>query len=374
MTRHLLLLLACALALVAWGCGRDEAEPGVPFEFVEPAPDVAPPAAPAPPPPPSPRTCETDLRTIEPDEIVFEELQPNLYILLDTSGSMGEWTNCQDSEETGCCDRCQTQTCCFERCCDRRERPFPIDEAKSALDVVVEDLAGVMRLGLGSFPSPTSLNLPSCGMTHLVPVGSHPAQELQRAYANLVPEGSTPTGASLRIINEDRALFDASDDQDALRSRAIVLITDGEPTFCEESHPSEDEAAALAEQGIRTFVVSFRSSAEEATLNEIATAGGTNNPNDPTRQFFVADDTDELRQALLDISATLVGCTHVVDPLPSGRRELRVRTVHGELDTTDFTYDAMTGAVQFDLRVCESLRAANDEAQVELVFECIDPE
>ena len=63
----------------------------------------------------------------------------------------------------------------------------------------------------------------------------------------------------------------------------MILITDGEPNACEDTYPSTLEAQRLSQQGINVYVVGFASEANESTLNAIAQAGGTDNPNDPTR-------------------------------------------------------------------------------------------
>lgn len=353
--------LAVAIA-AGLHCGNDRLEQPEPFDFHEPPPapaedtgrpdlprDVGPPEPPAP-------SCDGSVIRIESDELDFSVLEPNLYVLLDTSGSMGEWENCQDSEETGCCDDCLTQECCSRSCCDRRTRPYPIDEAKRALDTIADSLASDVRFGVGTFPSPSTPGLISCGMQERLSMGDHGSAEIKRSYANLEPEGSTPTGASLFMLHDQRSLSDPDDPDDARRARAAILITDGEPTSCEEAFPSVEEATALAEQGTLVYVVGFRSAAEEATLDAIAEAGGTNNVNAPDRRFYVADDTSELVTALGEISDEILGCRRVLESPPAAGDDVRL-VIDGEtVDADAYTYAAGSGTLRLSRPVCEQLQ------------------
>lgn len=364
-------VVSLTLLAAPMGCNADVVDDtGRPFDFTE----IEPEALTDPEPVPQMRDVGTSdggdcvpwTGTITRDDVELSLLAPNLYLLLDTSGSMGEWENCQDSNVTGCCDDCLTQRCCWESCCDQRTPPFPIDEAKIALDSIANAFAADVRFGIGTFPSPTTLNTWSCGMTERLPMGNHRAVEVRRSYADVQPHGSTPTGASLRLLDENRSLSDPADAHDAQRTKALVLITDGEPTSCEESNPSVEHARALHAQGIDIYVVGFRSAAREETLDAIAAAGGTDNPNDETRRFFVAEDTSELLASLEEISRAILGCTYQVEKPPDEPGAARLFVDGAELDPAEFTYDP-AGTLHLSRGICELLEA---DEEVEVVIGC----
>lgn len=308
----------------------------------------------------------------------FSVLAPNIYILLDKSGSMGEWYNCIDPNTTGCANGCTTEQCVYQGCCERHSMPFPIDQAKAGLDAVADALAGQVRFGMAAYPLPPGDVNPSCDSTELLPVGEHTAAQLKASYASLQPLGATPTGTSLWRISDQNRLSDPTDPQDAGRAKAVILITDGEPNVCEDQHPAVDEAAALAAQDVKVYVVGFISEANEGTLNAIAQAGETDNPNDPNKRFYVAEDTAQLVNVISEISNAIVDCAYTLEPKPADTNKLWVR-VNGEyVDRAGYSYEPGTGTIQLSGPACDQLKSVDPSmSQVEIIAGCpteCDPE
>lgn len=304
-------------------------------------------------------------------EANFEVLKPNIYLLFDKSGSMGQWYNCMDPNTTGCGSNCFDELCLLRACCLEHSAPYPIDQAKAGLDAVADALSDQVRFGFAAYPLPFNPNALSCDSTELLPMGEHTAAQVKASYASLQPEGGTPTGSVLRLVRERASASDATDPQDAGRAKAVILITDGEPNACEDTYPSTLEAQRLSQQGINVYVVGFASEANESTLNAIAQAGGTDNPNDPTRRFYVAENTQELVDVISEISSEIVSCTYTLDPKPQDTNKIWVK-LNGEfLMGEGYTYESSTGTLQLSGATCDQLKATDTmSTSLEIIVGC----
>ena len=308
----------------------------------------------------------------------FAVLKPNIYILFDKSGSMGEWYNCMDPDFTGCGATCTNIDCLYMMCCLRHSEPFPIDQAKTGLDAVADALAGDVRFGFAAYPLPYNPDVITCDSQELLSMGDHTAAQVKSAWANLQPEGNTPTGTSLRQIRESGALSDPTDPNDAGRAKAVILITDGEPNVCEDMNPAVLEASRLQQQGASVYVIGFVSEANEATLNAIAEAGGTNNPNDASKRFYVADNTQQLVDVISEISSDIVECSYILDPKPQDTNKIWVKLNDAYLDRDGYSYESTTGTLHLSGETCDQLKAADASATtLEIILGCpsdCDPE
>lgn len=244
---------------------------------------------------------------------------PDVYILFDRSGSMeGE----------------------------------PLAEAKAGLDRIASSLAPHVQMGFSAYPM-----LGRCNAWELLEMGQHDASELQRSYAGLEAEGTTPTGSAMHIVRVERRVWNDDDPADASRPKALVLITDGDPNSCEGIYPSTEEAAAFLAEGVPVYVVGFRSGATPYILNRIAEAGGTDAPG-PNR-FYTADDADSLVRALGEITEASIACDVTLDMAVPDPERLWVE-VGGEpvaRDAADgFVYDPSSRSVSLRGDACVTLR------------------
>lgn len=301
----------------------------------------------------------------------FEVLKPNIYIMFDKSGSMGEWYNCVDPVTTGCCDGCFDELCCLRGCCLQHSSPFPIDQAKAGLNAVADALADQVRFGFSAYPLPFNPDFLSCDSTELLPIGEHTAAQVKASWAALPAEGGTPTGTALSQIRQFGSLNDPTDPQDAGRAKAVILITDGEPNACEDQNPSVLEAQRLQQAGASVYVIGFASEANEQTLNAIAQAGGTDNPNDPTRRFYVAENTQELVDVISQISSDIVSCSYLLEPKPQDTNKIWVKLNGAYLARDGYSYESSTGTLHLSGPTCDQIKMADAAAtSLEIILGC----
>lgn len=270
-----------------------------------------------------------------PSTTLTEVYQPNVYLLLDRSSSMeGE----------------------------------PMSQAKAGLDAVADELAEHIRLGLGAYPFPSA----GCGVNDMIAMGAHTSAELQGAWAGLSAAGGTPTGQAIFEVRDRNLLSEAADTNDAKRNKALVVITDGDPTVCEDEHPHLEEAQTLASQGVPTFVVGFRSQASTDKLNALAEAGGTDAPG--ADSFYTANGTTELADAIRNISTNVIGCTQTLDPAPDSQDLLTVE-IDDQIVPQDgsdgFTYDPSASELHIHGSWCDTLQnAAADGTVLSVTVNC----
>ena len=239
-----------------------------------------------------------------------QRLDPNLYLLMDYSGSMA-WDLAGNEPSDDDFDGTSRWTI-----------------AKSALDAMKGTLAGGFNVGVALFPSRSSSNSKDrCNSSRLpdelLATGKHTASELHDAYGTLdSPKGGTPTSTALNRLRT-RALYDvAGDPLASVRGRAVVLVTDGDPNSADGKCNNTDAtsetvqaAKALADAGIRVFVIGFHG-VHADKMEQIAVAGGTDNPADPNRHWFEVTDQASLTAALQAVASATVSCKALVDSAP----------------------------------------------------------
>ncbi len=121
------------------------------------------------------------------------------------------------------------------------------------------------------------------------------ASALAAALAAKSPEGSTPTSAALTGAIDHARAFAAAN---ATHTVAVVLVTDGLPSVCDQDigNISAVAAGALASAKIRTYVVGIFAADQQGTakpnLDGIAKGGGTG-------QAFIVSVGSKTQQELL---------------------------------------------------------------------------
>ena len=240
-----------------------------------------------------------------------ELIRPNIYLLLDLSTSM-LWE--RDSTRVAA---------------DIADSRWGFVTA--GLDTISDNLTGNYNVGLGAFPARCTNqrstyicdDSPSaCGSAALpdalLTTGSHTGASFRGAYGSITPFGTTPTATALEEALSDQSYELAVDPLRAERQKAVVLITDGDPnsrgTSCNltgDLTNTTTAAAALAAAGIPVYVIGI-AGVNEANMSAIATAGGTDNPDDATRNWYPAANADALTSALGTIAQATIGCTVAV--------------------------------------------------------------
>ncbi|QDG50754.1 VWA domain-containing protein [Persicimonas caeni] len=264
-----------------------------------------------------------------------EVYQPNVYLLVDRSSSMeGE----------------------------------PMTQAKAGLDAVADSLSGRIRLGVGAYPFPSA----GCGVNDMIEVGTNSAADLKGAWAGLTAAGGTPTGQAIYEVRTRNLLSETGDTNDDKREKALVVITDGDPTVCEDEHPHLSEAQTLAAEGVPIFVVGFRSEANPDKLDALAEAGGTDAPG--SNRFYTANSTSELADAVRNISTDVIACSQTLDSAPASADLISVEIDNQPVpqDGSDgFTYDPGTATLSVHGSWCDTLQdAAADGTVMAVTVNC----
>ncbi|MEM1349778.1 MAG: VWA domain-containing protein, partial [Myxococcota bacterium] len=272
-------------------------------------------------------------------ESQFMELTPNVLFVLDRSASMGESLPGGGTK---------------------------LQDAKSALDAVADQLSGDIRLGI-SFYSSIGLvsGSSSCSSNLALQMGSHTPGGIKSRYSNVSASGGTPTATALKDVREDRLVYSLDEDPDEqmldpARSKAVVLITDGKAGACDGGDAGAvEQVRAMFEEGIRTYAVSFGSGTDPAALNDIAQAGGTNAAGPGGRLYYQADNATELIAALRDITRDVIACQYALMTPPEDPSKIWV-DISGDAvpegSQDGFSYNAQANAIIINGSACDTLR------------------
>jgi hypothetical protein len=226
---------------------------------------------------------------------------------------------------------------------------------KDALSQVLPTHDAKIHYGLLTYPSGGQ-----CGAgTVLTPIAPMNAANVIAAVTPVTPGGYTPTYKAIAAAGTYYGTIPANPD-----GRFVLLATDGLPN-CNGGNttPSVDQSvaaiAALAAQGIKTFVIGFGdvAAADPTTLTAFAQAGGTTD-------FYAASSPQQLQQALESISGaiTTVSCTFALATTPADVDKLTV-TLNGTVIVRDLShqtgwdYDPATNSINFYGDTCASIKA-----------------
>lgn len=256
----------------------------------------------------------------------FQNITPNIYLVLDKSGSMDG---------------------------------TPMTQAKAGLDRIADELSTEVRFGFAAFPIELTCGL---SLTEYLPMGQHAAAQIKQSYAGIVADGGTSTPDALETVLRDHLTSEAGDADDDLRQKVVVLITDGEPNSCGELPGTINAAGALAAAEIPVYVVGFNFGSNPSNLNLIAEAGGTDASNGAGNKFYTADNADQLVTVLRDISAAVIACSYRLDTTPEDPDKIWVSINGNFLAEQNYSFDAGTNTLTLDDPTCESLRQSDPNA------------
>ena len=267
----------------------------------------------------------------------FMPVAPNILLILDQSGSMRS-----DGKMT---------------------------KAKNALDIMADRLATEVRFGLVTF----GIQNQGCNPSRKLPMGTHTAAAIKASYANVFPDGGTPTANALQDSASQRWFSEQNDVLDDVRPKAIVLITDGETSRgCGGGHNGavQSVTTTLQNENVKTYAVGFGSGADIGQLNELAQAGGTNN-------YYNASDANTLVSVLEMIARDVISCSYVLATPPQDPSKIWVNVNGTQIPreaTNGFAYDAAANTVTINGTACTTLQAGDPATtQVEIEFGCATP-
>jgi hypothetical protein len=175
-------------------------------------------------------------------EIDFAPRVPAVFILVDRSGSMFEhnyWS--------------------------------PLEDGVLA---VIEQLEHEIRFGFSSYTGQQGMQCPQ--LSAVVPIADRNYAAIKQAYAAITkPQYKAETPTSLAISEVAKIL----QREPASSPKYILLVTDGEPDFCDDPNVtcSRDAVVAAAQaayaQGIGTFIFSVGGDVDRGHLGDVANAG-----------------------------------------------------------------------------------------------------
>ncbi|MBK7860518.1 MAG: adventurous gliding motility lipoprotein CglB [Archangiaceae bacterium] len=169
-------------------------------------------------------------QTTQTKNVTAMQLKPDLMILLDKSGSMGNPIN-----PVGSCASCVYPNCNEGSC------PTRIGQMRQAMNTFLNNNGNVARMGLTIFPADSACTPAGSGqlLTAINPASDNDA-DLQSWASSInsqiqgsmtTPTGGTPTGASLAFTGTVKEL------SDPLREDFVLLLTDGLPN-CNPNNPN----------------------------------------------------------------------------------------------------------------------------------------
>ncbi len=298
---------------------------------------------------------------------------------------------------------------------------FEIDKwsaMKSALEAVFAVTEDDVSFGLELFPMPDGCDMPSgTELEVAVQPTEQAAPEILKVLEETAPSGGTPTAAALQRALE---YFTEGAGADLEGANYVLLASDGGPNCgsvesCEESSctlnldglcPEEvsnccdpslagagaetgcldeegtrDQITALAEAGITTFVVGIPGSEDYAsTLDVLATASGTVNPNAPPDYFAVmaSGGLEGLTEVFSNITTELItSCELQLDSEPDDRGKLNVevegttvpRVPRGDEDGWWLDESTEPPTVVLQGQTCETMETEGVES-VQVVYGC----
>ncbi len=257
----------------------------------------------------------------------FEMISPNIYLVLDKSGSMDG---------------------------------TPMTQAKAGLDRIADELSAEVRFGFAAYPVELV-----CGrsLTEFLPMGQHAAATIKNSYGNINAGGGTSTADALETVLRSDLASEAADPDANLRQKVVVLITDGEPNDCGGLPGSVNAAGALAAAGIPVHVVGFNFGSNPSNLTAMAEAGGTDaSAGAGGNKFYTADNADTLVNVLRDISAAVIACSYRLETPPEDPDKIWVSINGNYLAEANYTFDAGTNTLTLDDPTCNNLRQSDPNA------------
>ncbi|TDP72145.1 thrombospondin type 3 repeat-containing protein [Bradymonas sediminis] len=254
-------------------------------------------------------------------ESEFVQVNPNIYIVLDRSGSMNSTR---------------------------------MNAAKSALNTMADELASTVNFGILAYPGGN--NACSSSGQELLDMGSHTASSVKSSYSSVYGNDGTPTGGALYQIRNNSLYDIPGDSLNDLRPKVVVLITDGDPNGGSCGNGSAQGhavagAQALYNDNIPVHVIGYQDG-NPTYLNQIAQAGGTNS-------FVRAGNATQLVNELRLISENVISCSYTLNETPQDPNKIWVEingTPVPEGGANGFDYDAGSNSLSLFGTACDTLK------------------
>lgn len=277
----------------------------------------------------------------------FEEVRPNVYVLMDESGSMGN-----DNKMTKAKDAFRA--------------------LHHGFNVGTSGLGGpngTVRFGLASFESASCPGLKSEHLT--IDDAPHTTCEVVCALngntsgvpgcsgcnkSGFFDGGGTDLGNGLEYIYQNQ-LYRGSGPLSDVRPAVVIAISDGKSSDEGICDPASQPAQRLHNDGVDVYAVGFSSGADMSQLDAIAQAGGTNNPNRSGEAYQADANAGDLANELSSISEDVISCSYELDEDPSNidREKIWVEVDGTFIDRSKYSYDGSSNTVTLSESQCDQV-------------------
>ena len=215
---------------------------------------------------------------------------------------------------------------------------------RDALNAAVTQRQDQIRFGLSEFPTDDDCAVAPTALR--VPIDLGQAPEVASYFGARNPNGNTPSDLGLQAALTHYNSIPANP-----AGRYVLFATDGEPTCTATEQTTIAAVTALANAGIKTFVLGFGGAfVSGGVLNGAALAGQVPRPGGPPH-YYAANNAAELSAALQTIAGGLIvpSCSYQLATLPPVPDDVTV-TLNGSpvprstMHTNGWDYhpDAMT--------------------------------
>jgi hypothetical protein len=262
------------------------------------------------------------------------------------------------------------------------------ESAVGALNGLITNFLGQIRWGLILFPSRTEGAAGSnCKLKDAdvnVAIGAHTAGPIQTLLTASLTTSDPNYPSGPCVTNIDSGIHLASVQpqlKQTTRQSFVLLITDGKQSnschqFRGDAGTADDATTQMITNmqaaGIDTFVVGFGSGVDASQMNTWANAGGVPR-NDPTTQYYQADDATTLQSELGTIAGSVVSCTFSLASTPPDPNLLYVFFGQSSVQRdpthqSGWDYDSATNQITFYGSSCSELKS--QRPKVNVVYGC----
>jgi hypothetical protein len=299
------------------------------------------------------KPMETGPTCIE-GEVEFEEVVPQVWLLLDRSGSM--------SERLGVVSRWQALGTVLLGDPDDIEDRGVVGEFEDRVAF------GATFYTSGSGAAGCVLDLES------VALARNSYDKIRHRYRLLQPSGGTPTAESVAAVVANAEKEDLSGGR-----KILVLATDGAPGACAKSTANaqtavENEVAVAYQKDIETFAISISTGTDAPHMQRVANLGvGLPANSDPPAPYYTAQSQAELAQAfstiLTDVPRScFFSLNGEVDPDEAGEGTVILAGKELVYEAPDGWRLAAVDHVELLGAACDQIRAG--EENLDISFPC----
>ena len=229
--------------------------------------------------------------------------------------------------------------------------------AQQAIATMLTDYGNGVRFGLMLYPA-TDLAGQQGGQCSPGAVFVDPGPDTAATINQDLGQAGT-TNFGTPIADALTSLLGYAGLADTMRGNYVLLITDGQ-----ENCNGDPVASVTALRGetpeVKTFVVGFGDGVDPATLDAMATAGGTAQAQEPL--YYQCDDAASLAAAFASIAGSVLSCSYTLSNVPPDPDLLYVYAdgvlvARDPTHTSGWDYDPATNQLTFYGTVCDQLTA-----------------